>query len=423
MADKTDPEFLAYLTAENAYAEAVTEHLAPLREEIYGDISARTKQTDLSVPLHVRHLDGSAHWYYTRTTEGLDYARYCRLPATSRDEIPDVTEPHSAEEVLLDVNALAEGHDYCAMGLAEVSPAGHQLAYSVDFTGDERFDLFVLDLATGAVHAGPTGIGAGGAWAGEDWIFHTRVDAAWRPHEIWRHPVAGGQDALVLAEPDERFWLGVGSSRDDRWIVIELGSKTTSEAHLVPAAEPDAAPRCVAPRRQGVEYSVEVGPDALWILHNDDAPQFTLARVGLDDPAAPWQTVIPHDPETRLVEVSVYDAAVVVNHRTAGLPGIRILDRHPDGSLGTPRELTFDEPLYDVSADDAPDSDTDRIRLRHESLTSPPSVWEYRLDTGERRLLKEQEVRDHPVHGSYDRTRYVAERLWADAPAGVRVPI
>nr|WP_269779194.1 S9 family peptidase [Propioniciclava soli] len=425
MADKTDPAFTTHLEAENAYADALTAHLSDLREELYEDISARTKQTDLSVPLHVAHSDGTAYWYYSRTVEGLDYPLSCRLPATSRDAIPDVTEPHPDEVVILDGNALAQGHDFSALGWSEVSPDGRRLAYAVDHTGDERYDLVVLDLATGAVLDDTvTGIGAGGAWAGDDWIFHTRVDAAWRPHEVWRHRIGClDDDALVLAEPDAMFWLGVGSSRDDAWVLVEAASRTTSETHLVPAADPTASPRCVAPRRPGVEYAVEVGPDALWILHNHDAPQFSLARVPLATPDAPWETVLAHDPDTRLVDVAVYDAALVVSHRTAGLPGIRVCDRLPGGLLGPARELEFDEPLYDVGAEDAPDADTDRIRFGYESLTSPPSVWEYHFATGERRLLKESEVRDHPVHGPYDRTRYVAERLWATAEDGIAVPI
>lgn len=426
MADKTDPDFVAYLEAENAWADAATAHLDALREELYGDIAARTKQTDLSVPLHVKHSDGTAYWYYTRTTEGQNYSRSCRLPATSRDDVPDVTEPHADEQVLLDVNLIAEGHAYTALGWSEVSPDGRRLAYSVDLTGDERYDLYVLDLATGAIIDGPVrGVGAGGSWAGDDWLFYTRLDAAWRPHEVWRHRIGdAASDALVLTEPDERFWMGLGTSRDDRWVIVELGSKVTSETHLIPADQPTAAPRCVAPRRQGVEYAVEVGPDALWIVHNDDAPQFMLSRATLDaTDASAWETVLPHDPATRLLGVSVYDRAVVLSHRTDGLPGVRVFDRLPGGELGAATEVTFDEEIYDVAAEDAPDSDTDRIRFGYESLTAPPSVWEYRLDTGERRLLKEMPVLDHPEHGPYDRTRYVAERLWATAHDGTRVPI
>lgn len=427
MSDKNDPDFVAYLEAENAWADAATAHLAGLREELYDDISSRTQQTDLSVPLHVSHAGGGAYWYYTRTTEGENYARVCRLPAVSRDEIPDVTEPHADEQVLLDVNRIAVGHDFTALGWCEVSPDGRRLAYSVDHSGDERFDLFVVDLASGAVIDGPvTGVGSGGAWAGNDWVFYLRVDAAWRPHEVWRHRIGEptASDTLVLAEPDEGFWMEVGASRDDRFVLVESSSKLTSETHLVPSDDPTAPPRCVARRRHGLEYVVEVGRDALWILHNDGAPQFMLSRAPLDatDRAA-WEPVLPHDPATRLTGVTVYDRAVVLSHRTDGLSGVRVLPRLPDGTLGEPSELTFDEDIFDVDAEEARDADTDRIRFSYESLTTPPSVWEYRLDTGARRLLKETPVLDHPTHGAYDRTRYVSERVWATAGDGTRIPV
>ena len=147
-----------------------------------------------------------------------------------------------------------------------MSPDGHLLAYSVDTTGDERYDLYVLDVASGAVVDGPiTGVGAGGTWLGDDWLFYVRVDDAWRPHEVWRHRLGDGDDTLVLREPDERFWVGVDGSRDYAWALVELGSKTSTECHLVPTADPTAAPRCVAPRRPDVDYTVEVAPDGVAI--------------------------------------------------------------------------------------------------------------------------------------------------------------
>lgn len=427
MADKADPALIAYLEAENAWTAAHTDHLVPLAEELYSDIKARTKQTDMSVPLHVTHTDGSSFWYYGRTKEGDDYGRTCRLPATSRDDIPDVTEASPDEQVLLDIQALAQGHDYFALGLALVSPNGRRLAYSVDTRGDERYDLYVVDLATGQTIDGPiAGVGGGGVWAGDDWIFYLRVDAAWRPHEVWRHRV-GEQtdaDALVFAEPDERFWVGVDTSRDHQWVFVDLGSKTTTETHLLRADDPTGPLTVVQPRRPGLEYSVEMAPDALWILHNDGAPQFQLSSAPIETPGIEhWSTVIEERPETRLTGVSVYEKAVVVDHRTNALAGVTVIPREADGTLGVLTELTFDEALYDVGSEDAPDFDTDRIRLGYESMVTPPSVWEYHLETGARRLLKQTPVLDHPTHGAYDATAYVSERLWATAEDGTRVPI
>ncbi|MFV0405490.1 MAG: S9 family peptidase [Propioniciclava sp.] len=426
MADKSDPELLAYLADQNAWAEHCTTHTADLREELYADMSARTQQTDLSVPVHVRHTDGSAFWYYSRTTEGLNYPRTCRVPATTRDQIPDLSQTSPDEVVLLDVNRLAEGHEFTALGLAEVSPNGRLLAYSLDTTGDERYDLSILDLGTGEVIDGPLpGIGSGGTWAGDDHLFYTRVDDAWRPHQVWRHQLGApaDTDALIMEETDARFWMGVDSSRDWQWVQIDLGSKKTSETWLIPAADPETPPRCVAARRPDVEYSVDVGTDALWIVHNHQAPQFALCQAPLDAISAEqWVPVLPEQENRRLLGISVYDTHAVVSHRTDGLPGITVFTR-TGANLGDPHELAFNEASYDVRAEDAQDADTDRIRFQYESLTAPPSVWEYRLDTGSRRLLKQVEVLEHPHHGAYDPTAYTSERLWATAADGTEIPI
>lgn len=428
MADKTDPRLLRYLTAENEYTAAVTAPLAGLRDELYADLDARTQQTDLSVPSFVTHTSGDSFWYYTRTVEGLDYPIHCRVAASGRDQIPDVGDaPLPDETVLLDVNALAEGEAYCALGWADVSPDGRLLGYSVDVAGDERYDLVVKEIATGETVGDPIlGVGAGGAWAGDDWVFYLRVDAAWRPHEVWRHrlgtPPAG--DVLVLAEPDERFWMGVDAARGYEWVLIEIGSPTTTECHLIPTATPDAAPRCVARRRPGVDYTVEVAPDALYILHNDGAQDFMLSRAPVESTSPDdWTTVIPARRGVRLNGVTAYTRGLLVSQRVEGLTGLAFLRRLPDGSLGDPQPILFAEPLYTVGAEEDPHVDTDRVRLMFESLATPPELIEYQFDTGERRVLKRTPVRDHPRHGPFDPSAYVQERLWATAPDGVEVPL
>lgn len=427
MADKSDPRLLAYLTEENAYTQAMTAAQQPLREAIYADMDARTKQTDLSVPMFVTHTSGDSFWYYARTTEGLDYPRHCRLAASDRNEIPDASQPLPGEQTILDVNALAQGHEFLNLGWSEMSPSGRLLAYSVDTSGDERYDLYVRDVATGAIVDGPVPeVAAGGTWLGDDWLFYLRLDEAWRPHEVWRRRLGTepDADALVLREPDERFWLWVDGSRDYAYTLIEAGSKLSSETYLVPTTDPTAAPRSVARRRDNVEYSVEVGPDALYIVHNADHPQFSLAMAPLDSSDADaWVPLIPGRDDRRLGAVSAYTRALVVSHRTDGLAGVAILPRDAAGGFGAWHELAFDEPLYDVEADADPSFESDRFRLVYESMLTPPQVLEHRLDTGERRVLKETPVLDHPERGPYDRTAYVQERLWATASDGVRVPL
>lgn len=427
MADKSDRRLLEYLAAENAFTAAATEHQAALRAAIYGEIAARTKQTDLSVPSFVTHSGGDRWWYFSRTTEGLDYPAHYRLPATSRDETPDLTVVQPTERVLLDVNALAEGHDFLTLGWTEVSPDGRRLAYSIDTSGDERYDLYVLDSTTGELLDGPiVDVAAGGTWVGDDWLFYLRNDAAWRPHEVWRHRVGSTEpDALVFSEPDERFWVWLESSRDDAFAIIEVASKLTGEAHLVPAADPTAPPRCVAPRREGVDYAVEVTPDSLFIVHNADHPQYELATAPLDATSPDhWTTLVAGRDDRRIGGVTAYRTALVVGHRTDGMPGVAVLPRDAAGAVtGEWRELAFDEALHDVSADGDPDYDSDRFRLVYESLVTPPEVLEQRLASDERRLLKRTEVLPHPERGPYRPDHYVSERLWATAADGVQVPL
>lgn len=427
MADKGDPRLRAYLEAENAHTEAVAAGQRPLRDAIYAEIAARTKQTDLSVPSYVTHTGGDAWWYFSRTTEGLDYPVHCRLPAEGRDARPDVSSPHTDEHMLLDLNALAEGHDFLALGLTELSPDGRLLAYSVDTAGDERYDLYVADAGTGAVVDGPIrDVAPGGTWVGDGWLFYLRVDDAWRPCEVWRHQVASPEvpDTLVYTEPDERFWVWVDSSRDDAYAVIEVASKLTGEAHLVPASDPTGAPRCVTPRRPGVDYAVEVTPDAIFIVHNADHPQYALAAAPLDAAeASDWTTLVPGRDDRRLLGVTAYRSALVVGHRTAGLPGVAILPRDASGAVtGEWRELEFEDALHDVGADDDPDYDSDRFTISYESMVRPPEVSEQLL-AGGRTLLKRTQVLDHPTLGPYRPDDYVTERLWATSLDGTAVPV
>ncbi len=425
MRDEDDPALLAYLQAENEYARRATADLAGLSDAIYADISARTLQTDLSVPDFVTHSDGQAYWYYARTTEGADHPRYFRRPARSRDELP-LPDDDADEQLLLDLQAEADGHEFFALDLFDVSPDGSRLAYSVDMTGDERFTLRWVDLASGR-RLGPdvTGVSSGGAWSGDSAYCYLRIDDAWRPHEVWRHQLDATQpDELLFTEPDEHFWLGVGESRDRRYVEIVAASKTTSETWLLAVGNPAARPVSFARRREGVEYDIELLGDDAYIVHNDDAPDFALAhaRVGASDPDQ-WQEILPGTLGVRLLDVDAYERALVVSVCREGIPRVLIARRDADGGIGPFKEIEADEPLFTLEADDEADADTDRIRLSYQSLVTPQQVLEYRFDTGERQLLKRRPVLDHPVWGPYRPGDYVQERVWAQADDGVRIPI
>ena len=423
MRDTSDPDLLGYLAQENAFTAAVTADQQPARQSIYDDISARTRQTDLTVPEFTRHSDGRAWWYYLRTTEGLDYASYHRMPAGGPDALPDLDHPEG-EETLLDANALAAGEAYFALGALEVSPDGNRLAYSVDTSGDERYRATFLDLRTRQPLPDDLGeIAAGGCWCGDDQFVYLTMDEAWRPDTCWRHTLGGGAVEL-LHEDDERFWLGAAESRDRKWVSIALASKTSSETWLLPAGDPDAVPQVVAARRPEVEYDVEVGSDRLYIVHNDGAPDFALAWAPLDSHSAQdWQELRAGEPGVRLLGVSAYDTALVLSIRKDGLGRVLVHRRGPDGRLAPAVELAFDEPLFTVEADGGEDPDTDRLRLGYQSMVTPDTVLDYLLETGERRVLRQRPVLDHPVLGAYRPSDYVQRREWATAPDGTRVPI
>jgi oligopeptidase B len=425
--DKDNPEVIGYLDAENAYTEAQTAHLSELSDAVFSEIKARTKETDLSVPSYASHPGGSAYWYYVRTVEGSEYPIYCRVVASDREKLPDPEQEIVGEEVLLDANLEAEGSEFFSLGAFSLSLDGRLLAYSVDLTGAERFTIMIKDLVSGELlpdQISDTAYGV--AWAKNDHLFYTRADEAWRPYVILRHRLGAdpSQDVAVVTESDERFWLGVEASRDDRWIVIGAGSKITSEFQLLSTDDPEGEPRVVAPRRQGVEYDVEPAGDRLLIVHNDGAEDFELAEAPLTATShTEWTPVIPHRQGVRILSVSAYAGHAVVSLRRDGLTGLHVMPRDPRGNLQAGTDIAFDEPLYVVDAPGESEYETATIRVGYASLLTPESVYDYNFTTRELTLLKRTPVLDDPRFGSYVPENYVQERGWATAPDGTRVPL
>ncbi|TFV57222.1 S9 family peptidase [Mycobacterium sp. PS03-16] len=421
--DKTDPEVLAHLEAENAYTEAQTEHLAPLRQKIFDEIKARTKETDLSVP--TRRGDW---WYYGRSFEGKQYGVQCRCPVSDPDDwTPPVFDENTeipGEQVLLDENVEADGHDYFALGAASVSIDGNILAYSVDTVGDERYTLRFRDLRTGEQYADTiAGIGAGATWAADNrTVYYTTVDDAWRPDTVWRHRLgADTPDEKVYHEPDERYWLGVGRTRSDRYLIIAAGSAVTSEVRYADAAAADAEFTVVWPRRDGVEYSLEHavvgGQDRFLILHNDGAENFALIETPVDDPTA-GRTLIEHREDVRLDSVDAFEGHLVISYRAEALPKIQLWPLGADGSYGRAEDITFDTELTSSGLAANPNWDAPKLRVGATSFVTPVRIYDIDLATGERTLLREQ-----PVLGDYHPEDYVERRDWAVAPDGARIPI
>jgi len=421
--DKSNPKVVDYLKAENEYTEDATSGLASLREKIFDEIKARTKETDLSVP--TRRADW---WYYGRSFEGKQYSVQCRCPVTDPD---DWTPPQFDEEteipgeqVLLDENIEAEGHDFFALGAATVSLDGNILAYSTDVKGDERYTLRFKDLRTGALYDDQiVGIGAGATWAADNrTVYYVTVDDAWRPDTVWRHRLGAGLPAeRVYHEPDEKFWLAVGRTRSNKYMVIAAGSAVTSELRYGDAADGQTEFTTVWPRRELVEYSIEHavigGEDRFLILHNDGAENFTLVEAPVSDPNA-FRTLIAHRDDVRLDSVDAFEGHLVVGYRREALPRIQLWPIYADGDYGHPEDITFDSELMSAGLSANPNWSAPKLRIGATSFVIPVRIYDIDLATGERTLLREQ-----PVLGDYHADEYVERRDWAVAPDGARVPI
>lgn len=433
--DKDDPEVTAYLEAQNAFTEAHTGHLSDLRKQIFDEIKSRTKETDMSVPVR-----RGRYWYFARTHEGKQYSTSCRCPIAADDDwtppkVDDGVEL-PGEEILLDSNVEAEGgHDFFSLGALTVSDDGNWLAYSTDVVGDERYTLRIKDLRTGEVLDDVVTDTSGSAvWSADArHVFYSTVDAAWRPDTVWRHDIgAGTEDVKVFHEPDERFWVGMGTTRSDKYLVIGVGSKITSESYVLSADDPPTGEfRSVVPRVDGVEYSVEHavidgGDDYFVIVHNEvvdgqKAENFAIDIAPVDNPSD-RRPLIAHDPARRVEDLDAFADYLVLSYRREALPRLAIADlRQIDGIPPTEsdfHEVEFEQELSTAGLGGNPEWWSPKLRIGYGSFIEPAELFELDVATGERTLLKRQ-----PVLGGYDPADYVQSREWAVADDGTRIPL
>ncbi|THV40899.1 S9 family peptidase [Glycomyces buryatensis] len=409
--DSEDPAVRDYLEAENAHTETQTAHLAGLRKTIFGEIKDRTQETDLSVPTREH-----GWWYYGRTEEGKQYSQYCRV-AVEGDTPPEI-EPGTevdGEQVILDGNVLAEGHDFFSIGAAAVSPDGNLLAFSVNFSGDERFTLRFKDLRTGEVRGDEVvDTFYGGTWAADgEHYFYTKVDDAWRPHQVWRHRLGQSEDVLVYQEDDQKFRVGIDLTRSEEYLVLYAASTLTTEIRFLSAADPTGEFQVFGEGRvEGVEFEIDHQGDRFLVLHNRGAENFTLGWVPVAD-TRDWHELIAHHPERRITSADAFRDFAVVSMREGGLTKLSLL--RSDGEL---EAIEFDEPIYTVRLGDTPEFDARQIRLSYTSLVTPGSVFDYDVPTGELLLRKQT-----PVLGDFDPADYRQYREWATAEDGTRIPI
>ena len=428
MRNKESQDTLDHLNAENTYTEAKTAHLKQLTENVFEEIKSRVKQTDMSVPSRA-----GDYWYYGRSEEGKEYGFSCRIPVSEGQDpweppvIPEEGKPEG-EQILLDNNALAEGHDYFALGAASVTKSGRFLAYSTDTEGDERFELFIKDLETGKLlddHL--TDIFYGATWAGEDYIFYQKVDDAWRPDTVWRHKVGTAQsdDVCVFTEADERFRVGVGSTRSEKYLIIAVGSPLTSEYWVLDMDNPEGEFEVLWERETGVEYDIDHvvrgGKDQWLVTHNAHGPNFEVSWVEANANPLPGirdlDILVPHNDDVRIEGVDTYRDFATLSYRRGGIPRVAVMQL-VDDHFGDFEEINFDEEIYSAGSAGNPEWDAPVIRLSYTSYTQPAQLFQYRIATGERTLLKEQEV-----PGGYNADEYEAYREWAIAKDGTQIPV
>ncbi|HUC33074.1 MAG TPA: S9 family peptidase [Ilumatobacteraceae bacterium] len=399
--DRDDPDTIAYLEAENAYCAEWFGLHSDLVDTMYDEIKARVQETDLSAP--VRKDDW---WYVGRTEEGRSYPIHCRGRSAAG----------ATDEVALDENVEADGHDYFALGAFDVNPQHSVLAWSSDVDGSERFTLRFRDLDS-KLDADDVIVNT--TWGGTAWsadgstFFYLEPDEQMRPATVWRHRLGTPQsdDVVVYREDDERFFVGLELSRSERWIIITSESKVSSEIRVIPAERPDDTPVLFTPRRADVEYSIDDWGDRWVIVTNLDATDFRVMTAPHDQ-ADQWTELVGHVEGRRITSADAFDGHLVLHEWFDAQPRARILFRD-----GTERVVHAGDEPHDFELDSNPEWSATTLRYRYQSLTTPLSVFEEDVRTGERVLLKRTPVLN------VDLSQYRAERLWATAPDGTRVPV
>ena len=409
--DRDDPRTLAYLRAENAYADAWFAPHAALKEQLYQEMVSRIQQDDDSVPMRK-----GAWWYSTRTRQGEQYPRYLRRRSHGAERRFD---PDGVDETLLDLNAMAVGQPFLQLGTTAVSPDATRLAYTVDHTGGRDYTLHVKDLARGTIDAWSIEQVASAAWANDSrTLYYVTMDETKRANRLWRHVVgSNGAVELLFEEPDELFDVGVARTLDERWILVGSQSKDASEWRVAAAdlgGDAAFAMRTVLARRADIEYDVEHRAGRFWIRINDTGRNFRLVTVDADAPdLAAAEEVIAARDDVMLDDVDVFARYLVVTERAAGNLRLRVIEL----DTGDDHTIAFDEPAHSVRTSGNAEFETTTLRFVYTSMTTPASTFDYDLATRERVLRKRQ-----PVPG-YDPTLYASERTFATARDGTRVPI
>lgn len=417
--DRDDPDTIAYLEAENAYSSAWFDERSGLIDEVFGEIRSRVQETDLSPP--VFH---GGWWYMTRTVDDLAYPIHCRARSAA-----DASDAERAE-IMLDQNAEAAEHEYFDLGTFDLSPDHRLAAWSADTNGDEHYTLRIRDLESGR---DLDDVIEDTTWGGTAWsldgayVFYVTPDEQERPHRVWRHRLGTAQtdDQLVFEESDQRFFVGIGMTRSEEWILIHSGSKTSSEQWLLPAADPTADPMVVRERTDDLEYEIDHWGECFVVVTNDEAVDFRVMTAPLDAPGD-WTELLPHVPGQRITSIDPFADHLVIHEWVDAQPRLRLLERGRAearvidlGDLAMGADNVDDAGIepHDVNLGPNPEWTSRVLRVMYQSLTTPPTVADVDITTDAIEIVKRSPT------PNVDLSRYRARRDWVTAADGTQVPV
>src|SRR5687767_12352919 len=400
--EKTNPSVQAYLKAEDDYAQTAMKHTAGLQEKLYNEMLSHIKQTDTNVPYRFGN-----YFYYSRTEEGKQYPIFCRKKGNT--EAP--------EEIILDVNELAKGQKFMSLGMINPSDDGNLLAYSTDNTGYRQYLLQIKDLRTGQLFSEKIERVTGLAWANDNkTIFYVTEDPVTkRSDKFYRHVLGTDKTDLVFEEKDELFDIGTGRSLDKKVVFLESFSKTSTEVHYLLAAEPSTALKMILPRQPDHEYDVNHRNNLFYIRSNKGAKNFRVVTAPVSDPSEKnWKEFVAHRPAVKVEAITLFSDHAVLSEWENGLQQLEVVDFKTDKR----HNIKFPEPVYSANLTSIREYNTSVVRYGYNSLVTPYSVFDYDMNTGKSTLLKQTEV-----PGGFDRTNYKAERVFATASDGTKVPM
>jgi oligopeptidase B len=400
--EKSNPEVIQYLEAENAYTEAMTKDLKPFQEALYQEMLGHIKQTDLSVPERRGEF-----LYYSRTEEGKQYSIQCRKKGSM----------DAKEEVLLDLNELAQGKKFVGLGAFVVSDDQNLLAYTTDFVGFRQFSLHVKDLRTGEVLPDTTERVVSVQWAADNrtLFLTTEDDVTKRSDHLWRHTLGQKEFEPVYHEKEELYRIHLSKTRDKKYLLLDIGSTDTTEVRTLRADQPRANFTVFLAREKKHRYYVDHREDLFYIRSNKDAKNFQILTTPQSDPNPKnWKVFIPHDENVLVSGLDLFRDFAVAVEKSQALNRMRFYDF----KSAKWESISFPEPVYSAFPGGTPDYDSKTYRYSYQSMVTPPSVFDYDTQTGKSTLMKQQEVL-----GGYAPAQYVSERQWATARDGVKVPL